>query len=93
MKDLVYKISMWLGRKFLALLLSLLFLIIGAIFKPDKLAQIAPAVVGLYSAFVLGHATTDVMASKNAAIAAAGQPGTTTTVAVKSTTVTQEDAD
>ena len=62
----IVKIANWLGRKFIALMLSLTFLLITGIFKPEKLSQLAPAVVGLYLAFVGGHAATDMMATKNA---------------------------
>jgi len=65
MIDRLCKIANWLGRKFIALMLSLTFLLAGGIFKPDKLSQIAPAIVGLYLAFVGGHAASDIMNSKN----------------------------
>lgn len=55
---------MWFGRKFIALFLCVIFMLISGVFAPDKVNAITLGIVGLYTAFVGGHAATDVLNSK-----------------------------
>jgi hypothetical protein len=61
MSDKLYNVAMWFGRKFLALFLCLIALVLSGIFAPEKLSSISLAIVGLYTAFVGGHSATDIM--------------------------------
>ena len=61
MKDTIYKIATWLGRKFLALIFMAILVLVSGIFAPDKIGSISIALTVLYGAFVGAHTTTDVM--------------------------------
>lgn len=77
---------MWLGRKFLALILSFIFILISGIFAPDKVGAISLAIATCYGVFVTGHAATDVFNTKN-------NPTVKTDVKVETKTTEKEEAD
>lgn len=89
-KSLFLTVGNWLGRKFIALVLFGFLVLLSGIFAPDKCGTITLALVGLYTAFVGGHTTTDVMTRKTTPAAqVAGQVVTAAAQPKKE----QEDAD
>ena len=76
------------SRKFLAYLITSAVLIIAAlVVKNGNFPALSIALVSMGSAFIVGNTVAGCLPGGTP------QPGNTTTVAVKSTTVTQEDAD
>ena len=93
MKDRLYRLAMWFGRKFIAMMICLIVLLFAGKFTPDKLSTISTAIVALFVAFVGGHATTDIMNHDKNDKTTTDVKVTKTDVTVKKEEDKPEDAD